>query len=310
IKTCSSGGCNLGNRPINYHLDGFRKFGVDISEIDDELWMQAKSLKGTQIDLEFPSVGATINLMLAAVKAKGNTQINNAAIEPEVIEVGNFLISMGAKIKGLGTGSLLITGKKHLSGTDYTISFDRIEAGTYIILGTLAKGKGITVKNIDPSKLSSLLDLLRGIGCNLEISQNEITVFPSNSLRNFSVITKPYPGFPTDLGQLITVLMFIIKGESSLKETIFSNRFSHVQELQKMEANVVIKEDTIYVNGPCELKPATLIAHDLRCAAALILAATLSRGITFIDNIDVLLRGYENPVQKLKYLGLSIDIIP
>lgn len=310
IKTCSSGGCNLGNRPINYHLDGFQKFGVSISEFDDELWMKAKRLEGTRIDLEFPSVGATINLMLAAVKAKGVTQINNAAIEPEVIEVGNFLCSMGAKIQGLGTTSLIIIGVKRLSGTDYTIGFDRIEAGTYIILGTLAKGRGITVKNIDPSKLTTLLDLLQGIGCNLTVGESEITVFPAETLRNFSIITKPYPGFPTDLGQLITVLMFLIEGESSLKETIFSNRFSHVRELQKMGASITTVDDTLYVSGPCELKPATLVAHDLRCAASLILAATLCRGITFIDNIDVLLRGYENPVQKLKNLGLSIDIIP
>ena len=308
VRIYSAGGCNLGNRPINYHLDGFSKLGADILENDEVVHIKAKKLIGNQIDLEFPSVGATINIMLAAVKAKGVTTITNAANEPEVMEVGNFLLSMGADIKGLGSSSIIINGVKSLKGTDYTIGPDRIEAGTYIILGTLAKGKGITVKNVEPEKILSLLEVLKAIGCNLEISKNEIKVYPADNLKNLNLVTKPYPGFPTDLGQLITVLMLIIEGESTLTETIFSNRFSHVGELRKMGADIKVSDNTLYVNGPCILKPADLVAHDLRCAASLILASTLSKGITTIENIEVLLRGYENPLQKLRNIGLNISL--
>lgn len=308
VKMYTSGGCDLGHRPINFHLEGFQKLGAEVKEDVEQITISATKLEGATIDLKFPSVGATINIMLAAVKAKGETIINNAAIEPEIVDVGNFLNSMGANIVGLGTPQIKITGVKYLHQTDYQITPDRIEAGTYLILGALSKGKGITVRNVEPDKITSLLNLLKGIGCRLEVRENEIFIKTEGPLRNFHIVTKPYPGFPTDLGQLITVLMLIVEGESSLKETIFSNRFSHVRELQKMGADIKVIEDTIYVNGPCQLKKATLVAHDLRCAAALILASTLNRGQTIIENIEVLLRGYENPIQKLRNLGLNIQI--
>ncbi|HEY8395523.1 MAG TPA: UDP-N-acetylglucosamine 1-carboxyvinyltransferase [Bacilli bacterium] len=308
VKMFTSGGCNLGHRPINFHLEGFRKLGASVKEDGDQITISAAKLEGTTIDLDFPSVGATINLMLAAVKAKGETIINNAAIEPEITDVGNFLISMGANIAGLGTSTIKIKGVKYLHRTDYTISPDRIEAGTFLILGALSKGKGITIRNVDADKMTALINLLKGIGCRLEIGEKEIFIKSREGLRSFHIVTKPYPGFPTDLGQLITVLMLVIEGESSLKETIFSNRFSHVNELKKMGADIRVEGDTIYVNGPCKLKKATLTAHDLRCAAALILASTLNPGITIIENIDVLLRGYENPIQKFRCLGLNINI--
>lgn len=309
IKIRNSGGCNLGNRPINYHLDGFSKLGAKVKQIDDQIYLKARKLKGTEINLEFPSVGATINIMIASTKAKGITVINNCAIEPEIVDVGNFLIAMGAKIEGLGTSTITIKGVSHLHGCDYTIECDRIEAGTYLILGAIAQGKGITIKNINPSFLISLTDLLIGIGCDVKIGEREIFIKNNGSLSNFSVVTKPYPGFPTDLGQLITVLMTQIEGTSTIKETIFSNRFSHVGELNKMGADIKVIEDTIYVNGPTTLKSAKLMAHDLRGAAAVVLASTLNRGITYIDNIEVLLRGYEKPIEKLTSLGLSIKLI-
>lgn len=308
VKMLTSGGCDLGHRPINFHLEGFQKLGAEVKAESEEITITAPKLEGTTLDLKFPSVGATINLMLAAVKAKGETIINNAAIEPEIVDVGNFLKSMGANIVGLGTSAIKITGVKYLHQTDYKISPDRIEAGTYLILGALSKGKGFTVRNIQADKMTSLLNLLKGIGCRLDISENEIFIKNEGPLCNFHIVTKPYPGFPTDLGQLITVLMLIVEGESSLKETIFSNRFSHVKELEKMGADIKVIDDTIYVNGPCQLKKATLVAHDLRCAAALILASTLNRGQTIVENIEVLLRGYENPIQKLRNLGLNIQI--
>jgi UDP-N-acetylglucosamine 1-carboxyvinyltransferase len=308
IKMRQSGGCDLGRRPINFHLDGFKKMGAKIEDEGEQISINAPKLTGSKIDLEFPSVGATINIMLAAVKAKGTTIINNAAIEPEIIDVGNFLISMGAAIEGLGSPTIKIVGVKYFHGTDFRVSPDRIEAGTYLILGALSKGKGLTVRNIEADKMTSLLNLLRAIGCRIDLKENEIFIKTESQLQNFHIVTKPYPGFPTDLGQLITVLMLIVEGESSLKETIFSNRFSHVYELKKMGADIRVEEDTIYVKGPSKLNGATLVAHDLRCAAALILASTLNRGLTIVENIEVLLRGYENPIQKLQKLGLNIQV--
>jgi len=309
VKIYNCGGCNLGYRPINYHLDGFQKLGVKVKELDNQLFLKAHKLIGSDINLQFPSVGATINIMLASVKAKGLTTIKNAAIEPEVVDVGNFLIAMGAKIDGLGTSTITITGVNYLHKCIYSILSDRIEAGTYLILGAIASGKGITVKNIDPSYLIAVTDLLKSIGCNLEIYRNEITVKRDGPLIPCDVVTKPYPSFPTDLGQLITVLMTQIEGTSTLKETIFSNRFSHVEELKKMGADINVLEDTIYVNGITKLKSAPLTAYDLRGSASLVLAGTINRGITTIENIEVLLRGYEKPIEKLQSIGLTIELI-
>lgn len=308
VKMFTSGGCNLGHRPINFHLDGFRKLGAEVSEEGEKISIQAPKLEGSRIDLDFPSVGATINLLLASVMAEGETTINNAAIEPEIVDVGNFLKSMGADIEGLGSPEIKVKGLKRLHGTDFTISPDRIEAGTFLLLGALSEGGGITVRNAEAGKMTALLNLLQEIGCRLEIKGNEIFIQTGKNLKPFRVTTKPYPGFPTDLGQLATVLMLVIDGTSSLKETIFSNRFSHVNELKKMEADIRVEGDTIFVNGPCALKKATIVAHDLRCAAALILASTLCPEETVIENIEVLLRGYENPIQKFKSLGLDIEL--
>lgn len=309
IKIASSGGCNLGNRPIDFHLDGFKALGAKLNQVEDEIYLSAKKLKGNEINLKFPSVGATINIMLAATKAKGITKISNAAIEPEITDVGNFLKSMGANIDGLGTSEIIITGVKYLHSTDYTIISDRIEAGTYLILGAMSEGNGIVVKNINPSHLISLTNLLEEIGCELKITEKEIFIKKVKPLHNFSVITKPYPGFPTDLSQPLTSLMLTIDGESKSKETIFLNRFSHVNELKKMNANIWVDGDTIYASGSNQLKPTNLVAYDLRGAASLILAATLTKGITYIDNIEVLLRGYEDPIGKLQSLGLNIQLL-
>ena len=306
IKNC--GGCNLGYRPINFHLEGFKKLGAKIKQYPYKIKITAKELSGCEILLEFPSVGATINIMLASVKANGTTIIKNSAKEPEIIDVGNFLIAMGAKITGLGSDIIVIQGVKHLSGCDYKITSDRIEAGTYLILGSISNGKGITVKDCCPQYLTSLIELLKNIGCTVNVGINEIFVKKGQSLKPFNITTAPYPDFPTDLGQMISVLATQIKGTSSIKETIFSNRFSHVEELQKMGANITIKGDTTFVQGENELKPAQLTAYDLRGAASLVLAAVLANGTTHIENIDVLLRGYEKPVEKFSSLGLDIKL--
>lgn len=306
VKINNSGGCNLGSRPINYHLDNFQKLGAKLLLNDEEVYLKATKLKGTSIYLEFPSVGATINTMLAAVKASGITIINNAAIEPEIVDVGNFLVSMGAIVEGLGTPIIKITGVKRLHSTDYTIISDRIEAGTYLILGAMSNGNGVRVKNINPTFLISLTNLLEEIGCTVKIYENEIFIKREEQLKPFKVITKPYPGFPTDLGQPLSALMLTIEGTSIIKETIFSNRFSHINELKKMGANIEIVDNEIQITGTPNLHSAKLTAYDLRGAAALILGATLNKGITQIDNIETLLRGYEYPIEKLQKLGLNI----
>lgn len=308
VRICNSGGCNLGSRPINFHLDSFSKLGAKITYIDDEIYLKATKLKGTTIDLDFPSVGATINTMLASVKAKGKTMINNAATEPEIVDVGCFLNSMGAKISGLGTSKIEIEGVKKLKKTDYTIISDRIEAGTYLILGAISTGKGIRVTNINPSHLLALTNLLEEIGCELKILENEIFIKRGEILKPINITTKPYPGFPTDLGQPLTALMLTIEGESILEETIFSNRLSHIGELLKMNANIFVIENKVHVIGECKLTNASLTAYDLRGAASLILASTLANGTTEISNIETLLRGYESPIEKLSNLGLKITL--
>lgn len=309
VKMNFCGGCNLGHRPINFHLEGFKLLRAKVKQCDKQVCIKAGKLKGCEINLDFPSVGATINLMLAATKAKGKTTIKNAAIEPEIVDVGNFLTSMGADITGLGTEEITINGVKYLHSTDYTIISDRIEAGTYLLLGALAKGEGITVKNVNPEYLSTVTLLLEEIGCNLKYGDDYISIYPSNVLKTFDVVTKPYPGFPTDLGQLITVLMTQINGMSTLKETIFSNRYSHIEELKKMGANIEIINDIVHVSGTTPLKNAKINAYDLRGAASLVLAALLTKGYSYIDNIEVLLRGYEDPIGKLRALGLTIELI-
>ncbi|HOA78978.1 MAG TPA: UDP-N-acetylglucosamine 1-carboxyvinyltransferase [Bacilli bacterium] len=306
IKNC--GGCNLGYRPINYHLEGFKKLGAKIVKRPDKIKLSAKNLVGCEIALGFPSVGATINIMLASVKARGATIIKNCAKEPEIIDVGGFLRAMGANISGLGTETIVVSGVEKLNGCDYAITSDRIEAGTYLIIGAMANGSGVTVKNCRPNYLTALIELLRDVGCSVGVGIDSVTVKKEKPLKPFHITTTPYPGFPTDLGPLISVLATQIQGMSTIKETIFSNRFSHVKELQKMGADIIVKNDTIYINGATELAPASLVAADLRGAAALVLAAGMAEGKTVIDNVEVMLRGYEKPVEKLSSLGVDIKL--
>lgn len=309
IKIKQIGGCDLGERPINYHLDALKEFNIKIKEKNDIFYLKTKSLKAATINLPFPSVGATINALIASVKAKGITIIENAALEPEVSDVGNFLISMGAKIEGLSTSTIKITGVNHLHYTDYYISSDRIEAGTYLILGAISTGKGITLENVQPYHLKSLIDVLEKSGVNISKGEQSITIKGNNELTPFDIETGTYPNFPTDLGPIISVLMTQIEGTSSLKETIFKNRFSHVEELKKAGANISISGNTIYIDGKTKLKSSTLTAYDLRGAASLLLSACISSGTTIIDNIEILFRGYEKPIEKLSSLGLSLSLL-
>lgn len=303
------GGCNLGERPIDYHLAGFKKLNIKIKETNDFLVLKTRKIKSAVIDLKFPSVGATINLVLASVKCCGEVKINNAAIEPEVVDVCNFLVSMGAIINGIGTKNLQIFGVKSLHSTDYTIISDRIEAGTYLILGSLATGEGVTVENLNYEHLTSLINVLQEIGLKLTVESDKITIKNDGNLIPYNLKTGVYPNFPTDLGPLISILFTQIEGESSIEETIFSNRFSHVSELIKMNANILLSNNTLKVSGGNPLKPANVECKDLRGAASLVLASTLTKGYTYINNIDVLFRGYENPLDKLTSLGLKVELI-
>lgn len=307
VYIANSGGCDLGHRPINYHLDGFTKMGASISEKKGYIKLKAKTLKPVTIDLAFPSVGATINLMLAACKTIGTTTINNCAKEPEIEDVAHFLNCMGADITGAGTKSITIKGVKSLKGCRYKVMPDRIEAGTYLILGALLDG--VTISQINHHYLTSLINLLRNSGFIVETSKNKIVLTKRNNLKPFNITIGPYPAFPTDLGQPLSVLATQIEGESIIKETIFKNRYSHVEELKKMGADIKVVDDNIIIMGKTKLFHNHLTAYDLRGAAALVLACALSFEESIIENIEVFLRGYENPIAKLASFGIEAHLV-
>lgn len=308
IKITNVGGCNLGDRPIDYHLDGFRKLNVKVIDKKNYLYLKTNKLMANTINLKFPSVGATINLMIASVKAKGTTIIENASLEPEVSDVGNFLISMGAKIEGLSTNKLKITGVNYLHKTDYIISSDRIEAGTYLILGAMITGDYLKLENVQPYHLKSLIDILKISGANIECGENSIKITKNKNLEPLDIIVGPYPKFPTDLGPLISILMTQIEGTSKITETIFENRFSHIDEIKKTNVNCKLENKTLTIIGKEKLISANMYAHDLRCAAALLLCAIMAKGTSTIENIDVLFRGYEKPIEKLSSIGLNLKL--
>lgn len=307
VMITNSGGCNLGHRPINYHLDGFKKMGATIKHENDIIIIKAKKLRPTTINLEFPSVGATINLMLAAVKTKGTTIISNCAREPEIVDVATFLNKMGAKITGAGTNIITIEGVKHLKGCQYKIMGDRIEAGTYLILGALLDGATLT--GLHYKYLKSLIKILTAIGFKISTTEKEITIKKNENPQPFMVIIGPYPQFPTDLGQPLSVLATQISGTSIIKETIFTNRYSHVKELQKIGANINIVDNNVIIEGKTILKSGDLIAYDLRGAAALVIAAALNKSYSIISNIETFLRGYEKPIEKLASFGIEAQLI-
>lgn len=308
IKIANIGGCTLGNRPLNYHLDGFKDLNIKIKEDPNYIVLKTKKIKPTTINLEFPSVGATINLMIASTKAKGTTIIKNAALEPEVSDVGNFLISMGAKIEGLSTSTIKITGVDYLHSTDYIIASDRIEAGTYLILGAMNINNKLKLENVQPYYLKSLIDVLKEAGANIEVGEKSISIERITELKPINISVGPYPAFPTDLGPIISVLMTQIEGTSTLEETIFENRFSHLEEIKKAGAIFEVIDNKLFITGKTKLTSSIMHSHDLRCAASLLLTAIVSKGTSTIENIDPLFRGYEKPIEKLSSLGLTLSI--
>ena len=301
------GGCNIGSRPINLHLDGFKKLGATVIEENDKYTIEAKKLIGTKIDLEIASVGATINIILAATKAKGTTTITNAACEPEIKNVCDLLNSMGAKITGAGTNTIKIKGVTKLKKGYVEVIPDRIEAGTYIIIGSLI-GENLKIDNIIPEHLKALTTKLLESNANIEIGRDYVLASSSNDLKSVDVETYYFPGFPTDLQQPFSVYLTQTKGTSILKETIYENRFQNLYEIKKMGANVEINSNKGYIFGPTKLRGKTVNATDLRAGASLVLAALIAEGTTTINNADYILRGYEHITEKLTSLGAKIEL--
>ncbi len=303
------GGCYLGPRPIDLHLKGFEALGATINynEETGEYHLVAEELTGGHIYLDFASVGATINIMLAAVKAKGKTIIENAAKEPEIIDVANLLTKMGAHIRGVGTDTITIDGVDKMVGANHEIIPDRIEAGTFLILAA-AMGKMVLVQNVIPQHLEALLSKLREMGIGLEIIGDTILVYGGlDKLKPIEVKTQVYPGFATDLQQPLTTLLTQAQGESVVTDTIYTERFKHCEQLNKMGANIELGDSCAHIHGKTPLHGARVEATDLRCGAALVVAGLMAEGVTEISNVYHIDRGYDNIDRKLIALGAQIS---
>lgn len=299
------GGCHLGPRPIDQHIKGFESLGARVTNEQGAIYLRADELRGSRIYLDVVSVGATINIMLAAVKAKGRTIIENAAKEPEIIDVATLLTSMGAEIKGAGTDVIRIDGVEKLEGCRHTIIPDRIEAGTYMILAA-AVGEGVLIDNIIPHHLESLTAKLREMGVHVEAGDDQVFIGKSDHYKPIDVKTLVYPGFPTDLQQPFTVLLTKAKGSSIVTDTIYSARFKHIDELRRMNANIKVEGSSAIINGPSKLQGAKVKATDLRAGAALVIAGLLAEGVTEITGLEHIDRGYSGLVEKLNGLGATI----
>ena len=301
------GGCNIGTRAIDQHLKGFRALGArDAGVSGGMIVAHADHLKGAHIYLDMVTVGATINLMLAAVMAEGQTTIENAAKEPHVVDVANFLNCMGASIKGAGTDVIRIRGVSGLHGTEYTIIPDQIEAGTFMFAAAVTKGD-VTVKNVIPKHLESITSKLVEIGCEVEESDDAVRVVASKPLLHTHVKTLPYPGFPTDMQPQITVALGLAEGTSIVTESIFENRFKYVEELVRMGAGIKVEGNTAIIEGVKGYTGAGITAPDLRAGAALVLAALAADGVSSVDDIKYIERGYEDFHLKLQSLGAEIE---
>ncbi|MFC7371561.1 UDP-N-acetylglucosamine 1-carboxyvinyltransferase [Fictibacillus iocasae] len=300
------GGCNLGPRPIDQHIKGFEALGAKVTNEQGAIYLRADELIGARIYLDVVSVGATINIMLAAVRAKGQTIIENAAKEPEIIDVATLLTSMGAKIKGAGTDVIRIEGVDKMYGCRHSIIPDRIEAGTYMILAA-AMGQQVTIDNVIPLHLESLIAKLREMGVAIETMDDQVLVHSSHRpLKSVDIKTLVYPGFPTDLQQPFTSLLTRAEGTSIVTDTIYSARFKHIDELRRMGANVKVEGRSSIINGPARLEGAKVKASDLRAGAALVVAGLMAEGVTEISGLEHIDRGYESLVDKLTGLGAKI----
>ena len=300
------GGCYLGPRPIDQHLKGFEALGATVTDDNGTIIIEAEELVGNKVFLDVSSVGATINIMMAAVYAKGRTTIENATKEPEIIDVATLLNKMGAKIRGVGTNVITIDGVEHLSGCFHEIIPDRIEAATYIIVAAAAAEEMI-VENVIPTHLEGLLSKLQEIGIDMEVEVDRVKIRGrAEKLQPVDIKTLPYPGFATDMQQPITALLTMAQGQSVITETIYPERFKHCYELNKMGADIDVRIPSSFINGPSRLYGAVVEATDLRCGACLVVAGLIANGITEIHSVYHIDRGYENLDGKLKALGANI----
>lgn len=299
------GGCDIGLRPIDLHLNGLRRLGVCVSEGGGYIDCSCGKIEGAEVVLDFPSVGATENIILAAAKAKGTTLIRNAAKEPEIVDLQNFINRMGGKIKGAGTATVRIDGVRKLSGTEYTPVSDRIEAGTFLIASAMCGGE-IALKNADADNISSLLHKLREISCKISTKDDKIYIRSGRRLSPKLVETSPYPGFPTDLQAPMTALACICDGSTVIVENLFETRFKHVPELIRMGADVTVRGRSAFVRGVGSLKGADVVAGDLRGGAALTLAAISAEGLSTVTDLSHIDRGYSDFEYKLRGLGARI----
>ena len=301
------GGCNIGSRPIDLHLKGFEALGATITKEESKYIIDAKKLTGANIFLDFASVGATINIMIASTMAEGTTTISNAAREAEIVNIADLLNNMGAKIRGAGTSSIEIEGVSYLGKCFHEVIPDRIEAGTYVILGA-AVGENLKVDNIIPEHIESLTSKLEEMGVFLDIGADYIIVSKQDNYKAIHVKTQTYPGFPTDLQQPLTPLLTACKGQSKIEETIYENRFMHIPYLNSMGADIRVKNQTSTVIGPTKLVGCDVVATDLRAGASLVIAGLMADGTTKITNVEHILRGYENIVEKLTNVGAKVEI--
>jgi len=299
------GGCNIGSRPIDQHIKGFRAIGADVKIRNGMILAHSSRLVGAHIYLDIVSVGATINIMLAASTAEGKTIIENAAKEPHVVDVANMLNSMGANIKGAGTDVIRINGVTSLHGAEYTIIPDQIEAGTFMMAAAATKGD-VTVRNVIPKHLESISSKLREIGCEIVEDDDAVRVIGRNHLHSTHIKTLPYPGFPTDMQPQMAAVLALAEGTSVVTESIFENRYKYVDELVRMGANVKVEGSVAIIDGVSSLSGAKVLATDLRAGAAMVIAGLAADGYTVVDEVAHIERGYENFVEKLQGLGADI----
>ena len=302
------GGCDIGTRPIDLHLKAFEKLGININKNYGNITCTCDKIIGEKIDLDFPSVGATENAILAAVLANGKTIITNSAREPEIMDLQNLLNKMGAKIKGAGTDIIEIEGVKKLKDVSYNIMPDRIETGTFLCMAAMTGGN-IKVKGMNIDHITPVIHKLEETGCKLEITKNEIQIQAPKRLKAVDIKTMPYPGFPTDMQSILATTLTVAKGTSVIVENLFENRYKYTQELIRMGAKITVEGKTAVIKGVRKLYGANVKATDLRGGAALVMAGIYAKGSTRIENIEYILRGYEKFDEKLKKLGVDIQLI-
>lgn len=301
------GGCDIGARPIDLHLKSFEKLGITVNQNHGSMECYAEKIIGEKIDLDFPSVGATENAILASVLAEGTTIITNAAREPEIIDLQNFLNKMGAKVIGAGTDEIQIEGVKKLKDLSYNIMPDRIEAGSFLCFIAATKGNAV-LENVNATHITPIINKLEEADCKIIIDKNKIKIVAPKKLKALDIKTMPYPGFPTDMQSIIAAMLTTAKGTSIIIENIFENRYKYTQELNRMGSKITIEGKSAIIRGVRKIYGTDVKATDLRGGAALVLAGLIAKGTTQIDNIDYILRGYENLDEKLRKLGANIKI--